>query len=68
MPTYSYRCPECDHRFNLFHSISDSAPKQCPECGTEVERQMGTGTAINFGSKSIGSGLSSIPQPPPRFT
>ncbi|MBS1261287.1 MAG: hypothetical protein MAG453_00608 [Calditrichaeota bacterium] len=64
MPTYSYVCPKCGRRFDLFHSISDDSPKQCPACGETAQRQIGAGVAWN-GSSSR-SGLSSAPPPPPR--
>ncbi|HEX04614.1 MAG TPA: zinc ribbon domain-containing protein [Bacteroidetes bacterium] len=60
MPTYTYVCPECGQRFNLFHSISDDSPKVCPDCGAGAQRQMGGGSALNV---SNGSGLSSTPSP-----
>ncbi|MCB2212850.1 zinc ribbon domain-containing protein [bacterium] len=60
MPTYTYACPECGSRFNLFHSISDDSRKQCPECGATAQRQMGGGSAWSGGSKT---GLYSAPAP-----
>ena len=39
MPTYSYRCTECDHVFDLQSSISArNEPKECPECGEEAKK------------------------------
>ncbi len=62
MPTYTYECPSCGNRFNLFHSISDDSEKQCPECGSVARRQMGGGSSLNLGSKAGGA---SVPAPPP---
>ena len=38
MPTYSYACAACAHRFDAFQSIHDDALTVCPECGGEVRR------------------------------
>lgn len=38
MPTYSYACSACAHRFDAFQSIHDDALTVCPECGGEVRR------------------------------
>ena len=32
MPTYVYACTECDHRFEVQQSFTDSALTQCPQC------------------------------------
>ena len=32
MPTYSYACTECDHRFDVVQSFSDDSLTVCPEC------------------------------------
>ena len=32
MPTYSYACTECDHRFDAVQSFSDDSLTVCPEC------------------------------------
>ncbi|KGM10730.1 FmdB family zinc ribbon protein [Cellulomonas bogoriensis] len=32
MPTYSYACTACDHRFDAQQSFSDAALTECPEC------------------------------------
>ena len=32
MPTYSYACTECDHRFDAVQSFSDDSLTTCPEC------------------------------------
>jgi len=63
MPTYTYECPECGNRFNLFHSIMDESEKLCPECGENATRQMGGGSGISMNSNS--SIASSVPSPPP---
>jgi putative FmdB family regulatory protein len=32
VPTYSYACTECDHRFDAVQSFSDDSLTTCPEC------------------------------------
>jgi len=49
MPTYDYACDACDHRFELFQSITAEPVKQCPQCGRrKVRRLIGAGAAIVF--------------------
>lgn len=49
MPTYDYLCDACEHRFELFQSIKDSAKRKCPECGKpKLRRLIGPGAAIVF--------------------
>jgi len=32
VPTYSYACTACDHRFEAQQSFTDAALTECPEC------------------------------------
>lgn len=48
MPTYDYKCKKCGHRFEFFQSMSDEPLTDCPECGGEVERLIGTGAGLIF--------------------
>lgn len=32
MPLYDYKCPQCEHRFEARHGMTEAAPP-CPECG-----------------------------------
>lgn len=49
MPTYDYVCDACDHEFELFQSIKESAKRKCPKCGKlKLRRLFGTGAAIVF--------------------
>jgi putative FmdB family regulatory protein len=43
MPTYDYKCKECELNFELFQKMSDEPINVCPECGGEVKRLIGTG-------------------------
>ncbi|HUY93438.1 MAG TPA: zinc ribbon domain-containing protein [Pirellulales bacterium] len=49
MPTYDYVCDACDHKFELFQSITAEPEKKCPECGKKkLRRLFGAGAAIVF--------------------
>src|SRR5438552_1930849 len=49
MPTYDYVCDACDHKFELFQSITDNAKRKCPECKKpKLRRLFGTGAAVMF--------------------
>lgn len=48
MPTYDYRCEECDYTFEHFQAMFDDPLTECPECGSAVRRLMGGGTGIIF--------------------
>lgn len=54
MPIYSYRCDECDHRFDLLVGVTaDSAERKCAKCGSQKVKK----TLASF---SVGS---STPEP-----
>lgn len=38
MPTYSYACTECDHRFDAVQSFSDDSLTVCPECSGRLRK------------------------------
>ncbi len=49
MPTYDYVCDACEHRFELFQSITASPKRKCPQCGQfRLRRLIGPGAAIVF--------------------
>ncbi len=49
MPTYSYRCNDCGHEFEKFHSMSAEPLKDCPSCEDgSVEKLLGSGAGIMF--------------------
>lgn len=37
MPTYDYRCRECQLRIELQHRINEK-PQPCPKCGGSLEK------------------------------
>ena len=32
MPTYQYKCNNCDHYFEIVQSMKDKKKRKCPEC------------------------------------
>ncbi|MDZ7272065.1 MAG: zinc ribbon domain-containing protein [candidate division KSB1 bacterium] len=48
MPTYEYRCTQCEHMFEVFQSIKDEPVKTCPMCGGAVRRLIGGGNGLIF--------------------
>lgn len=49
MPTYDYVCDACDHKFELFQSITAAPEKKCPECGKrKLRRLIGAGAGFVF--------------------
>jgi len=37
MPTYDYRCQQCNQSFSAFHGMREAAPP-CPACGSQVRK------------------------------
>lgn len=49
MPTYAYKCDNCEHEFELFQSITAKSLRKCPECTRfKLRRLIGTGAGIIF--------------------
>jgi putative FmdB family regulatory protein len=49
MPTYEYKCANCDHLMEAFQSITAKPLKKCPECGKlKLQRLLGTGAGLIF--------------------
>jgi putative FmdB family regulatory protein len=48
MPTYDYQCDACDHRFELFQSITARPQRKCPQCGRPKLRRLIGPAAIVF--------------------
>lgn len=49
MPTYDYECAACDHKWELFQSITADPIKKCPKCRkSKARRLIGTGSSILF--------------------
>jgi putative FmdB family regulatory protein len=52
VPTYEYRCTECDHAFEARQAFTDDAIEVCPSCGGKVRKLFG-----NVGIVFKGSGF-----------
>lgn len=50
MPTYSYRCTECENVFDTFHSMSCKDSQFCPECGKIGVKLLSASSVIFKGS------------------
>ncbi len=49
MPTYEYRCDNCEHGFEEFQSMKDEPLTKCPKCKRKkLRRLFGSGAAILF--------------------
>ena len=48
MPTYEYKCNDCEHRFEEFQSMSAAPITVCPECKGKTERIITGGTGFLF--------------------
>ncbi|BDZ55739.1 FmdB family zinc ribbon protein [Agromyces marinus] len=42
MPTYSYRCTECDDAFDIQQAFTDDALTECPACSGRLRKLYGT--------------------------
>ena len=38
MPTYTYRCKNCEHQFDTIQKMTDEPLKECPECKGPIAR------------------------------
>lgn len=52
MPTYAYRCKNCNHSFDIVQSFSDDSLTTCPECAGTLRKIFG-----NVGVAFKGSGF-----------
>ena len=50
MPTYVYRCPKCDHVFEVFEPRISDAPmtRKCSACGKMARREISGGAGFLF--------------------
>ena len=56
MPTYEYKCNNCDHSFEIVQSMKDKVKRKCPECKkSRLKRVLGTPFVFVKGeAKTIG--------------
>ena len=48
MPTYEYKCLDCEVGFDRFQSITADPIRECPECGGEAKRLISGGAGLIF--------------------
>jgi len=48
MPTYEYKCLNCNNIFEVFQSMSAEPLKECPKCNGPVKRLIGSGLSPIF--------------------
>ncbi|GLI28188.1 hypothetical protein ARHIZOSPH14_24300 [Agromyces rhizosphaerae] len=65
MPTYAYRCTECDNAFDIQQSFSDASLTECPACGGRLRKVFGSiGVTFNgsgfYRTDSRSGGSSSV--------
>ena len=50
MPTYSYACTQCGHRFDAQQAFTDTALTECPECEGRLRKLFGNVGVVFKGS------------------
>jgi len=48
MPTYEYKCTECEELFEFFQKMSDKPIEKCPVCGGRLRRIVSGGIGVIF--------------------
>lgn len=48
MPIYAFRCETCGHAFDRLQKLSDSDPRECPECGAQTVKRQVTAPAFRL--------------------
>jgi putative FmdB family regulatory protein len=48
MPTYDYKCSNCNHTFEYFQPMSSAPLTECPKCKGSLIRIIGTGSGPIF--------------------
>lgn len=48
MPTYDYKCSDCNYKFEHFQPMSSNPLTECPQCKGNLKRIIGTGSGAIF--------------------
>lgn len=48
MPTYSYRCANCDFAFDQYQAFTDDSLTVCPNCGQSQLRKVFNSIGVSF--------------------
>ncbi|CAK0744652.1 Zinc ribbon domain-containing protein [Gammaproteobacteria bacterium] len=60
MPTYSYACQECGHRFETSQRITEAPLSDCPECKKTALKKVLSATGIVFKGSGWSRGSSKV--------
>jgi putative FmdB family regulatory protein len=53
MPTYDYKCKDCNYTFEIFQNMTAKPLENCPKCGGKLKRLIGTGAGPIFKGKGF---------------
>ena len=62
MPTYSYRCTECDNAFDIVQAFTDDTLTVCPVCGGKL-RKVFSPVGVSFSGSGFYRNDSRAPAP-----
>jgi putative FmdB family regulatory protein len=48
MPTYEYKCKDCNHQFEIVQSFTDDALTKCPDCRKNALRKVFSPPGVAF--------------------
>jgi putative FmdB family regulatory protein len=48
VPTYSYRCANCDYAFDQYQAFTDDSLTVCPNCGQSQLRKVFNSIGVSF--------------------
>ena len=48
MPTYEYKCEDCEEQFEFFQKMTEEPVKVCPMCGGDLQRLISGGIGVIF--------------------
>jgi len=48
MPTYTYRCENCSHQFDIYQGFTDQPLKACPKCKKRALYKVYQASGVSF--------------------
>lgn len=62
MPIYEYKCPKCEHKFELMRPFSRSGEgAECPHCHEVAPRVVSVFAAVSLGEGGVSSSVGGSP-------